>query len=232
MIKAIIFDADGPLYYRAETVTQQLKSLLADFGYHGDIKEFKQAYESEKFKAYVRSETEAEMDCTILQSIGVQVSHGEAVDFAEKFDAIQRQITAAVDAVATLKQLKSGEYKTCVLTDSFYSSQEKWSWFKALGMNTYIDHIVSSYDIRRLKDTPEAYRACLDLLNTNANETVFVGHQEYEMSGARASKIASIAVMPIATPGIHSDYQVDSLSELPELIKGINQTKTSRTTHF
>lgn len=224
MIKAIIFDADGPLYYRTELLTQKLESLLADFGYHGDIREFKRAYESEKFKAYVRSKTEAEIDHSILQSIGVQISPSEAVDFAKRFDTIQKQVTATADAVPTLKRLRSDGYKICVLTDSFYLSQEKRSWFKALGMDPYINHIVSSYDIRKLKDTPEAYQACLGLLDTHADETVFVGHQEYEMTGARASKIASIAVRPIAVSGIHSDYMVDSLTELPGLLKEINRS--------
>ncbi|HSX06805.1 MAG TPA: HAD family hydrolase [Candidatus Saccharimonadia bacterium] len=223
MVKAIIFDADGPLYYRTDLSSQKLEALLKDFGYCGDVKEFKRAYESEKFKAYVRFETEAEMDHKILQSIGVQISLSEAEIFAKKFDVIQRQVTATANAIAALKQLKNEDYKICVLTDSFYSSQEKWSWFKTLGMDMYIDHIVSSYDIRKLKDTPEAYQICLDSLGTNADETVFVGHQEYEMTGARASKITSIAVIPIATPGIHSDYKVNSLSELPELLKKINR---------
>jgi len=223
MIKALIFDADGPLYYRTEKVALKLKSLLAVFGYHGDMRKFKQAYEIEKFKAYVRAESEAAMDHNILQSIGVQTSPAEAKRFAKEFDAIQRQITATADAVAVLRQLKTEGYKICVLTDSFYASKEKWQWFSALGMDAYIDHIVSSYDIRKLKDTPEAYQASLDALDVSANEAVFVGHQQYEMTGAHAANVASIAVLPIATPTIQADYAVNSLSQLPRLLKQINE---------
>jgi FMN phosphatase YigB (HAD superfamily) len=222
MIKAVIFDADGPLYVRKPEVVQKKRSLLAEFGYTGDLQRFEDAYEKEKFKGYVGSETAEEMFQNILRTIGLNIPFEEVITFAKSFDVLQRQVTATKDAVTALKLLKNDNYKICVLTDSCYSSEEKWSWFQKLGMGQYLDGIVSSHDIRKLKDVPEAYRACLDLLGISAGEAVFVGHQEYEMIGARASKIISIAVMPIATSDIHSDYRVNSLSELPELLKEIN----------
>jgi FMN phosphatase YigB (HAD superfamily) len=222
MIKAIIFDADGPLYYRTSEITQKKQSLLAGFGYHGDIKRFEDAYEKEKFKGYVGAETAEEMFKNILRDIDLVVSSENAILFTKKIDVVHRQVTAAAGAVAVLRRLKNEGYKTCVLTDSFYSSEEKWSWFKALGMDEYLDYMVSSYDIRKLKDSPEAYQACLDLLEVSAAEAVFVGHQEYEMAGARASKIISVAVTPIASLGIHADNKINSLSELSDLLKEIN----------
>jgi FMN phosphatase YigB (HAD superfamily) len=222
MIKALIFDADGPLYFRTSDVTRKKRALLADFGYSGELQQFEAAYEQEKFKGYVRAETAEEMFRNILESIELAVSVKEAASFTKQFNDIQRQVTATPEAVATLKQLKDEGYKICVLTDSFFSSEEKKRWFVDLGLDAYLDGVVSSFDIHMLKDTPGAYQACLEVLETTASETVFVGHQEYEMVGARASGVTSISVTPIATPNIHSDYAVGSLSELPELLKKVN----------
>jgi FMN phosphatase YigB (HAD superfamily) len=94
-----------------------------------------------------------------------------------------------------------------------------------MGMDVYLDDIISSHDIRKLKDTPEAYQACLDRLKINADEALFVGHQEYEMTGARAAHVSSVAVMPIATPNINADYKINTLSELPGLLEQINGHK-------
>lgn len=224
MIKALIFDADGPLYYRTPEIVQRKQALLAEFGYNEGIQKFEKVYEQEKFKGYVRAETVEEMFRNILKNIGVAMSEKGSAKFTKQFNGIQRQVTATSDAAATLKRLKNEGYKICVLTDSFYSSEEKWPWLKKLGLDMYLDGMVSSFDTRKLKDTPEAYQACLDILETTASETVFVGHQEYEMVGARAAGIATIALTPIAVPNIHSDYTISVLSELPELLRKIEPT--------
>lgn len=221
MIKALIFDADGPLYYRTSEVTQKKQALLASFGYSGDFQRFEAAYEQEKFKGYVRAETAEEMFQNILNGIGLDISAEQSALFARQFNETQRRVTATPDAVATLKLLKDMGHQLCVLTDSFFSADEKRLWFKDLGFDEYLDGVVSSFDIRKLKDTPEAYQACLDMLDISASEAVFVGHQEYEMVGAKASGITSVAITPIAPPNIHSDYTIGSLSELPELLARI-----------
>jgi FMN phosphatase YigB (HAD superfamily) len=222
MIKAVIFDADGPLYHRTPEVDHRKQSLLAEFGFTGELQQFKDAYEKLKFKGYMRSRTVAEMFQDILSTIGLNVAPEEANQFAKRFDTIQQQVTATPDAVSTLKQLKSEDYKICILTDSFFSAKDKWPWFEQMGLAIYLDDLISSYDIRKLKDTPEAYQACIDSLEVNADQAIFVGHQEYEMVGARAAHVLSVAVTPIAPSDISADYKIKNLSELPELLRQIN----------
>ncbi|HEY4161239.1 MAG TPA: HAD family hydrolase [Candidatus Saccharimonadales bacterium] len=219
MIKAVIFDADGPLYYRTGDVADQKQKLLQNYGYQGDIQNFETNYDNEKFKGYIAEETPAEMFRIILASIGLDVSLKKAQTFADAFDALQSQVTATPDARDVLKELKAECYSTCVLTDSLYSTKVKWPWFERLGLKPYLDDMVSSIDIKKLKSTPEAYQTCLDRLHVAAADAVFVGHQQYEMDGAKAAEVISIAVLPIATPDIRSDYTVDSLSELPALLR-------------
>jgi len=81
-----------------------------------------------------------------------------------------------------------------------------------------IDYTVSSCDIRTLKDTPEAYKDCLQLLQTTEDETIFVGHQQYEMDGAKAARVQSVAILRIAMSNIQADYTINALSKLPDLL--------------
>lgn len=224
MIKAIIFDADGPLYQHTGDALRREQELLRQYGYHGSVEAFRANYGQEKLKGYVALETVPEMFRNILISIGLTLSDEEARDFADKFDAIHQRVNATPDAIATLRKLKSDGYFTCVLTDSFYSAEAKLPWLERIDLKSYLDDMVSSLDIGKLKNTPDAYQACLDKLGTLAEESIFVGHQQYEMDGARAAHIKSVAILPIAVPDIKADYTINALSELPGLLTKLNST--------
>jgi FMN phosphatase YigB (HAD superfamily) len=220
MIKALIFDADGPLYQRGAHVSELKTALLHKYGYSGDYSAFEKAYDIEKFRGYDRTETAEEMFSNILTSLGISIDTVQADSFTQEFNAIQSQIEASPYALKTLEWLHENEYKTCVLTDSFYPGEEKWSWFHSLGMDSYIEEIVSSFDIRQLKSAKEAYEACLKTLDTTTEQTVFVGHQQYEMDGAKKASIVSIALTSIAIPkDTQGDYNLDTLEKLPELLQ-------------
>jgi len=222
MIKVIIFDADGPLYFRTGDVASKIQKLLENYGFTGDVRVFSEQYDKEKYVAYAGDESPAKMFQNVLSSIGVNSTIEEAKEFGNKFDEIYVNVTATPDALATLKQLKSAEYQTCVLTDSYYHANTKWPMFERIGLKQYLDDMVISIDIKQLKSTPEAYQACLDRFGVSADEAVFVGHQQYEMDGAKAANVTSIAILPIATPNIKADYTIDNLSELPDLLEKIN----------
>ena len=159
----------------------------------------------------------------ILDPIGVNMSVDQAKDFGDKFDAIHVNVTATPDAVATLKKLKGEGFLTCVLTDSYYFAETKWPMFERIGMKRYLDEMVISIEIKKLKSTPDAYQACLGKFGVSFDEAVFVGHQQYEMDGAKLANVRSIAILPIATPNIQADYTISSLSELPGLLSRINK---------
>lgn len=195
---------------------------LNKYRHLGDLELFDEAYEKEKVKAYIRDESVPVMVRHILHILGLELSDEKLKRFTVEFTELHQHVTPRPDAVSSLKKLKADGYKICVLTDSYYSSIEKMKWFKTIGMAGFIDKIVSSYDIRKLKDTPEAYQTCLKVLGVTAKEAIFVGHQQYEMTGAKSAKVLSVAILPIAPQNIRSDYTVSSLSELPALLLKLN----------
>ena len=58
-IRGVIFDADGPLYYRNKEVDELKVGLLRKFGYHGDYKEFEKSYDKEKWSGFVGENKES-----------------------------------------------------------------------------------------------------------------------------------------------------------------------------
>ena len=102
MIKAIIFDADGPMYNRKPEVPEQQLILLNKYGYPGkltsqraahlnkyghlrDLGQFEAAYDKEKFRAYVRSESVLVMVRHILHSLDLDLSEIDLHVFAAEF---------------------------------------------------------------------------------------------------------------------------------------------------
>ena len=118
----------------------------------------------------------------------------------------------------TLKKLKVNKIKISILTDTIFSKKEKMSWFKNLGMEKYIDLIVTSNEINKTKDKRESYEECLKRMKLKNNEVVFVGHKQYEMDGAKKANVTSIAIKPISDKNIKSDYSIKSIKELLRLI--------------
>lgn len=224
MIKAVIFDADGPLYFRSKNNYDEKLALINKFGNLSDIDAFNNKFDTEKYVAFVGDESIDDMFSNILASVNIRLDNDDLEAFVNSFDHIQSDISIAPNAKSVLKQVKQKGYNTCVLTDSYYSSDQKWPWFEKLGIRELIDEMVSSIDIQKLKSTVDAYKACMKLLDAKPNEVVFVGHQQYEMDGAKQAGVASIALANIVpTDTINADYIIESIADLPSLLRKLNQ---------
>lgn len=220
-IRGVIFDADGPLYYRDNSVDKLRRALLKKFGYSGNYKKFQESYEKEKWAAYVKKISTDTLFKRILHSIGMRLDAKNLKSFIKEFFLAHRKIKAAEGALDVLSELKARGIKVCVLTDTFFSESEKWKWFKSIHLGKYLHAIVCSCDIGKLKNSKEAYEECLKRLELKPHEVVFVGHKQYEMDAAKKVCIISIAIAPISDANVRSDYTIDSITQLPILIPNI-----------
>ena len=222
-IKAVIFDADGPLYQRTRDNTQANIALLNEFGFDGEYSSFVTAYNNEIHQVYDRTESVVTLFHHLFSQLGIKTDEAGVDSFINRFYEIRAQISPSPHAVDTLKWFHENNYKTCVLTDHYLSSDGLRDWFEKLGESPYIDEIVSSFDTKRLKGSAEAYQACLSKLDLAPRDAVFVGHQQYEMDGAKKAEVTSICVASIAIPpDAKGDHTIDTLDELPGLIKRLN----------
>src|SRR5882724_7401257 len=145
MIKAVIFDADGPLYDRSSEVDDLKKQLLFDFGFTGEYAAFRQVYGKEKLTAYVNEKPLEETFRVILSTIGLHLEPRQLKDFIQGFNEIHKKITATGHADSVLRKIKEMDLKICILTDSFYGENEKWNWFRSVHLDQFIDVIVTSF---------------------------------------------------------------------------------------
>ena len=104
--------------------------------------------------------------------------------------------------------------KIGILTDTFNSEYEKRETFKRIGLEQFIDAIVCSGETGFTKDEKESYEIMLRKLDLNPSEVLFVGHQTYEMQGARKANIKSVSIVK----GIGENIHIANLSELIELV--------------
>ncbi len=81
-----------------------------------------------------------------------------------------------------LQQLKGIGYKIGILTDSALTSQHIREVLSVY--SEYIDSIVSSRDIGRIKPNPRMYLSILFQLNIIAEKALFVAHDPEELEGA------------------------------------------------
>ena len=222
-IKAVIFDADGPLYQRTSKNNDANIQLLSEFGFAGDYSQFVTAYNKDIHKVYDRSMTVETLFSNIFEQLDIKSDYTSRKLFIDRFYEIRAQISPSPHAVETLKWVHDNGFKSCVLTDHYLSASGIREWLDKLGEAQYLDEIVSSFDTRRLKGSPQAFQECLSRLGVTKQEAVFVGHQQYEMDGANKAGITSICLRSIAIPSdAKGNHSIDSLSDLPGLLEELN----------
>lgn len=116
----------------------------------------------------------------------------------------------------TLQELKRQGYLLGIVTDTANSISAKLSWFERGGFGNVWDSIISSMDIGVRKPDPSIYQAALQQLGVRPDQAVFVGHRSYELEGARAVGIPTIAFN--YDPDARADCYIGAFSELLEAL--------------
>jgi len=84
-----------------------------------------------------------------------------------------------------LQKLKENECKIAVLSNDVNNSKTKKEWLHLLNLAHYFDLIVTSHDIKVKKPHKKAYEYVLSYFNVKPQETIFIGHDEKELRGAK-----------------------------------------------
>ena len=93
----------------------------------------------------------------------------------------------------TLAALKAEGLKLAVLSDTESRETRVRKRLATLGIDRYFDAVLTSIDIGHVKPSPEAYATALRRLNVGAAETIFVGHDQDELDGARRCGLTAVA---------------------------------------
>ncbi len=112
----------------------------------------------------------------------------------------------------TLLALKDAGYLLGIITDTANPISTKLNWFDQGGFVHVWDSIISSSELGIRKPDPGIYQAALHQLGVTACKTVFVGHKESELKGAREVGIKTVAFNFDADA--HADFYIQTFQEL------------------
>ena len=79
------------------------------------------------------------------------------------------------------------------MTDTANSISTKLNWFDQGGFVHVWDSIISSSELGTRKPDPAIYHAAMTQLGVHPCSTVFVGHKESELKGAREAGLKTVA---------------------------------------
>ncbi len=121
------------------------------------------------------------------------------------------------DVISTLKSVKERNLTTGLLTNL---TMDMKPIFDYLGLNPYIDIVVTSGEVGFDKPEPAFFQAALQMANVNASEAIHVGDQPTtDILGARRVGIKPILIDRFGlNPDVKECIRIKSLTELIQYI--------------
>jgi phosphoglycolate phosphatase len=222
-IKGIIFDLDGTLIDSLETYTRALNRGIEKFNLGPILKE--------------------ELATFLNKGLGVRSILSELYPFLAK-EAIaqcnEEMIKAYLELVEdesvllrpgvkeVLPQLKEMGLKIGIVTGRMTTGEQKWLELRRLGIEQFIEAIITGADAPR-KPAPDGVIRCVNELGLSPEECIFVGDSQVDIISGKAAGTRTIAVCggvvdeeSLASKG--PDVLISNLSELPSKISKLSRT--------
>jgi HAD superfamily hydrolase (TIGR01549 family) len=227
----VIFDCDGVLVsdFNRKVYSQYMLSFFKKNGVDTSMPEELLAKQHSMWlnvekKALVGKISQADANAYWIEKMGMGKNLAEEyleTDYKFWEDMVK---SAPVDEVKnTLSVLRDRGLKLAVLSNDVREAELKEKILSLVGLDKYLDRIFTSNSIGHAKPESEAYLSIADELDSDKESTVFVGHEDYELIGARNAGIATICVRK--EPCDISDVWVDSFSKLPLAIEKLENIK-------
>jgi HAD superfamily hydrolase (TIGR01509 family) len=201
-IKAVAFDCDGVMFDTEQANRIYYGRILEHFG--------RPAMTDEQF-AFVHMSSVHESLAYLLQD---RETLEAAHDFRKSMDYRQfiRYFKIEPHLVALLEKLRP-HMKTAIATNRTDTMNRLLNEFDLDGC---FDLVVTCSDVERPKPHPDALLKILDHFGFDAHEILYVGDSQAD---EQAAKAAGIPLVAYRNPELTSDYHIDSLKELEDLLE-------------
>jgi putative hydrolase of the HAD superfamily len=211
-IQAVLFDADGVLYYR-KNKDQEFNAFIQQYGLPDTC-----IPDSEinhiRHQAFTGQITFEQYKSTILNLYGITdpdlVSRGIEIVKKER-DNIQ----FFDDTLETLKLLKDRNYYLGIVTDTVQPLHVKINKLERGGIGHLWDSITPSSEVGVQKPDPRIYQLAMQQLGVTADQAVFVGHKSTELEGARNAGLKTVAFN--YETEAKADFYIKEISDLAKL---------------
>jgi len=224
MIKAVIFDLDHTLFDRYKTLEQIVDNYFDETMFRPDT-----------------DPEVAKKEWIYADKNFIHFGFGEVLEYLKGKDIIKDGVTKenvfpdfisplfmknAVPfdfSIPTLKELRKN-YKTGLITNGKHELQAKK--IEMLGMEDLFDEVMISDDYGVRKPDTKLYEIMADKLGFLPSEMLYVGdHPKNDIDASRNAGYIPVWVKTTGTwiyPDIEKpELQVDTVAELPELLKNI-----------
>lgn len=193
MIRALAFDGNGVLYYRDKDHTDAIVDhLVQHYLPDCDRAEVTALFRSLMYQAFDSSITKPEALERFFSALGITDPEARK-DLTSVELECSRRIHLFPGEKETLPALAGRGFRLGMITNSFQSAAEKASWFRALGLDCVVETVVSSVDAGFSKPDPRIYLEFAHRVGLPASEIAFVGHEAFELQGARAAGMTPVS---------------------------------------
>jgi putative hydrolase of the HAD superfamily len=212
MIKAVLFDLDGTLLDRDESVKKfiyhqydRLNRIVGRIPRETYIKRFIDLDQ----RGYVWKDKVYQQLVEEFQ-ITEMTWEGLLQDYLSEF---KNHCVPFPNLISTLDKLKSRDIRLGMITNG--RGQFQLDNIKALGIEKYFDTILISEWEGIKKPDPEIFKRALNQLNVSAQQSIFVGdHPENDVKAAQNVGMKGVWKKDPQWESIEADYIVDDLAEL------------------
>jgi putative hydrolase of the HAD superfamily len=212
MIKAVLFDLDGTLLDRDESVKKfidhqydRLHRIVGHIPRENYIKRFIELDQRGyvwKDKVYQRLVEEFQITEMTWEEL--------LQDYLSEF---KNHCVPFPNLISTLDKLKSRDIRLGMITNG--RGQFQLDNIKALGIEKYFDTILISEWEGIKKPDPEIFKRAMKQLNVSAQQSIFIGdHPENDVKAAQNVGMKGVWKKDPQWESIEADYIVDDLAEL------------------
>lgn len=219
MIKAVIFDLDGTLLNRDESVKLFIETQydrLNKLVRHIPKKKFVRRFIELDDRGYVWKDK-------VYQQL---VNEFEITDITweellqDYLSQFKNNCSSFPNLISMLEELRFNNLVLGVITNG--KGHFQMDNIKAMGIEEYFDVILISEWEGIKKPDPQIFKRALDQLNVTSNECIFVGdHPDNDIKAAQNVGMKGIWKKDIQWNNVEADFIIDDLGELPLIIENL-----------
>lgn len=217
MIKAVLFDLDGTLLNRDESVKKFIDDQydrLNKWVGHIPKDEYMTRFIELDQRGYVWKDKVYQQ---LIKEFNIpQISWRELLqDYVSNF---KFHCVPFDNLIPMLEDLKKENFKLGMITNGY--GQFQMDNIKALGIENYFDVILVSEWEGIKKPDPQIFKKALEQLDVLPNESIFVGdHPENDVGAAQKNGMKAIWKRDIQWDTVNAEFIIDDLKELPLIVK-------------
>ena len=221
MIKAVLFDLDGTLLNRDESLKgfidnqyQRLNKWLGHIPKETYISRFIELDNG----GYIWKDKVYQQLSQEFQISGI-TWEGLLQDYINEF---KDNCVPFKNLIQMLEELKSSNFHLGIITNGY--GQFQLDNIKALGIENYFDVILISEWEEIKKPNPKIFLRALEQLKVSPSQSIFLGdHPENDIKAAQNVGMKGIWKKDVRWDSVKADFTINNLAELVIIIKKLNE---------